>query len=181
MLCPTAGVTDCHVASLLAMTVGDVLATADTCPSSACHCEPVRTLVWQSVLLAVVHGKSQHLRRIRNHPRIRPSSSLFARHFCRDADCHVASLLAMTVGEVPSRPTSLHPQTRACLQHVIVNNVLATADTWQVSACHCEQRSCNRRHLANFCMSLRTSAHTGVAIRVPAGKPSKFVLLRANS
>ena len=29
-----------------------VLATADTPPSSACHCEPVRTLVWQSVLPA---------------------------------------------------------------------------------------------------------------------------------
>ena len=61
--------------------------------------------------------------------------------FCataRRTDCHVASLLAMTVGEVPSRPTSVHPQTRARLQHVIVNNVLATADTWQISACHCE-------------------------------------------
>ena len=56
----------------------------------------------------------------------------------RRADCRVAPLLAMTVGEVPSRPTSVHPQTRARLQHVIVNNVLATADTWQVSACHCE-------------------------------------------
>ena len=38
---PTAGETDCHVASLLAMTGGDVLATADTPPPSACHCEPV--------------------------------------------------------------------------------------------------------------------------------------------
>ena len=97
--------------------------------------------------------------------------------FCptaRRTDCRVASLLAMTVGEVPSRPTSVHPQTRARLQHVIVNNVLATANTWQVSACHCEQRSCNRRHLASFCMSLRTSAHTGAAIRVPAGKRGKL-------
>ena len=41
LLCTTARRTDCHVAALLAMTVGDVLATADTCPSSACHCEPV--------------------------------------------------------------------------------------------------------------------------------------------
>ena len=30
-----------------------VLAPADAYPSLACHCEPVRTLVWQSVLLAV--------------------------------------------------------------------------------------------------------------------------------
>ena len=52
------------------------------------------------------------------------------------------------------------------------------------SACHCEPRSCNREHLPvfsmslrptflqprtrpSFCMSLRTSAHTGVAIRSP--------------
>ncbi len=106
--------------------------------------------------------------------RIRRRYFLFVLSYRRRTDCRVASLLAMTVGEVPSRPTSVHPQTRARLQHVIVNNVLATADTWQVSACHCEQRSCNRRHLANFCMSLRTSAHTGVAIRVPAEKPGKL-------
>ena len=48
LLCPAAGEADCHVASLLAMTRGEALAPADTCPSSACHCEPVRTLVWQS-------------------------------------------------------------------------------------------------------------------------------------
>ena len=30
------------------MTRGEALAPADTCPSSACHCEPVRTLVRQS-------------------------------------------------------------------------------------------------------------------------------------
>ena len=46
--CTAAENTDCHVASLLAMTRGDVLAPANTYPSSACHCEPVRTLVRQS-------------------------------------------------------------------------------------------------------------------------------------
>ena len=46
--CITARRTDCHVAALLAMTRGEALAPADTCPSSACHCEPVRTLVRQS-------------------------------------------------------------------------------------------------------------------------------------
>ena len=82
--CAAARSTDCHVASLLAMTcknlppvrtipghcrctagkrpctrrrvsvhvtMNRVLATADTCPSSACHCEPVRTLAWQSASL----------------------------------------------------------------------------------------------------------------------------------
>ena len=56
------GDADCHVASLLAMTGENllrvrvcqevlpesVLAPAETHLSSACHCEPVRTLVWQS-------------------------------------------------------------------------------------------------------------------------------------
>ncbi len=32
----------------------------------ACHCEPVRTLVWQSVLLAVAQNNKQHLRQIRS-------------------------------------------------------------------------------------------------------------------
>ena len=32
----------------------------------ACHCEPVRTLVWQSVLLAVTQNNKQHLRQIRS-------------------------------------------------------------------------------------------------------------------
>ena len=41
-------------------------------------------------------------------------------------------------------------------------------------------RSCTRRNASVFSMSLRTSAHTGVAIRFPAVKPSKLVLLQAN-
>ena len=49
------------------------------------------------------------------------------------------------------------------------------------SACHCVPRSCKRTHASVFSMSLRTSAHTGVAIRVPAEKPGKSVVLRANS
>ena len=44
-------------------------------------------------------------------------------------DCHVASLLAMTVGEVPSRPSALPPLTRLCLQRVIANHVPAPAHT----------------------------------------------------
>ena len=40
---------------------------------------------------------------------------------------------------------------------------------------------CTRRHLPVFCMSLRTSAHTGAAIRVPAGIPDKLAAARANS
>ena len=129
--CPTAGVTDCHVASLLAMTCRNLLRvrTARThlgrnvvhftrarrCASlpglwmslrtsalkwcgnphppagtwyiaplpgcahtyQACHCEPVRTLVWQSVTLAAAHSGKQHLGQIRSSLRIRPTSCLF--------------------------------------------------------------------------------------------------------
>ena len=57
-----------HVSAHLARRV---LATADTPPSSACHCEPVRTLVWQSVPPAAAHNEKQHVGRIRNRPRIR--------------------------------------------------------------------------------------------------------------
>ena len=135
----------------------------------------------------------QYFGRIRDALRIRPKCYFLLCTTARRTDCHVASLLAMTVGDV-----------------------LATAGTCPSSACHCEQRSCNRRHLASFCMSLRTSAWgprrgapfagrgaprercspgglraagsmadfgatRGVAIRAPAGKLTKHVALRANS
>ena len=55
-----------------------------------------------------------------------------------EADCHVASPLAMTVGEVPSRPTSVHPQTPGKFLHVIANqcahwcgNPRPRRETWQ--------------------------------------------------
>ena len=52
---------------------------------------------------------------------------------------------------------ALAPQTRACLRHVIVNNVLVNADTWQASACHCEPRPRTRARLPAFSMSLQAS------------------------
>ncbi len=61
-----------------------------------------------------------------------------------------------------------------------VHHPLATAPTPPPSVCHCTPRPCNRKHVAYFCMSLRTSAHTGVAIRVPAENPGNLVLLQAN-
>ena len=128
-----------HVSTHLAR---HVLATADTCPSSACHCEPVRTLVWQSVLPA---EKPSNLALLRANPyalsRIRPKYCSPLRPTARRTDCHVASLLAMTVGGRP----------------------------------------CTRSHASVFCMSLRTSAHTGAAIRFPAAIPGKHVELKANS
>ena len=80
------------------------------------------------------------------------SSCVFAGNSCfsfcpaaGDADCHVASLLAMTCSNLP--PVRIIPG-------------------------HCRgaagKRPCNRAHLPTFSMSLRASAHTGVAIRFPS-------------
>ena len=67
--------TPARTSFLLHVIARRVLATADTLLSSACHCEPVRTLAWQSVLLAVGHDRKQHFRRIRSCLRICPNSS----------------------------------------------------------------------------------------------------------
>ena len=55
--CAAAGEADCHVASLLAMTMGGRTCTRAHVFPSACHCEPVRTLVRQSVFPAGKPGK----------------------------------------------------------------------------------------------------------------------------
>ena len=77
LLCAAAGDADCHVASLLAMTEGGRPCKPDTLPPSACHCEPVRTLVWQSALLAVARNEKWHFRQIRRSLRIRPKCYFF--------------------------------------------------------------------------------------------------------
>ena len=77
--------------------------------------------------------------------------------------------------------TSLHPQQRPRLLPATANHVLAPAHTYPPPACHRKPRTCNRAHLPVFSMSLRTSAHTGAAIRVPAGKANKLAILWANS
>ena len=59
-------------------------------------------------------------------------------------------------------------------------DVLAPAGTLPRSAHLARQTSLHPRTRPSFCMSLRTSAHTGAAIRVPAGKLGKLALLQAN-
>ena len=145
-----------HTSFLLHVIASHVFATANTYPSSACHCEPVRTLVWQSVLLAVGHDRKQHFRRIRSCLRICPNSSQLVRLPCGDADCHVASLLAMTGGEVSLRTSALPPLTPGMFPRTL------------------RPTSLHPRTRPSFCMSLRTSAHTGVAIRNLAGSPDKL-------
>ena len=150
---------------------------------SACHCEPVRTLVWQSVTPQGNLASWQYLGRIR-------SSCVFAGKSCfsfgitaRRTDCPVASLLAMTCRNMAGVRLGSYVvpwQSASPAQGVHCGNVLTNVTTPPPSACHCEPRPCTRSHAATFCMSLRTSAHTGVAIRVPAGKLSKLAILRAN-
>ncbi len=74
----------------------------------------------------------------------------------------------------------LHPLTPGKFPHVLAPNVPAPAHACQVSACPRAKRPCNRAHASSFSMSLRTSAHTGAAIRVPAEKLCKLAILRAN-
>ena len=63
----------------------------------------------------------------------------------------------------------MHPLTPARLLHVIANQCAH----WRGNPpppcpwCPAQKRPCKRTYATAFCMSLRTSAHTGVAIRVP--------------
>ena len=50
----------------------------------------------QSVLFAAAQNEKQHFGRIRKALRICPKDYQFAKFLCGAADCHVASLLAMT-------------------------------------------------------------------------------------
>ena len=80
--------------------------------------------------------------------------------------------------------TPLHPQKRLFLLHSTAPHVLALAGASPSSACHCEpvrtlvwQSASPGRNAVHCCrarvrarlpdLSLRTSAHTGVAIRIP--------------
>ena len=72
------------------------LATAHTYPSSACHCEPVRTLVWQSASPQKCLASWQLFGQIRYALRICPKYCFSLCATARRTDCHVAPLLAMT-------------------------------------------------------------------------------------
>ena len=119
---------------------------------------PQRAHLRQSVSPQKSLASWPYFGQIRSPFRIRPKYYSPLCPAARRTDCHVASLLAMTVGEV------LAPVDTPCLLHTLR-----------------APRPCTRAHVPAFCMSLRTSAHTGVAIRVPAEMPGKLALLRANS
>ena len=129
------------------------LATAHTYPSSACHCEPVRTLAWQSVTLCSGTWQIAALRANSQLFRIRREELLFGlccrrsyglpRRFAPRNDmqklaacphntwalpvyCRKASLQPLTPGMFlrTLRAASLQPLTRVRLQHVIANHPL---------------------------------------------------------
>ena len=75
----------------------------------------------------------------------------------------------------------LAPAHTSFFQHVIAKHALAHVVTPLPSACHRKTQPCNRTRVSVFCMSLRTSAHTGAAIRIPAGMPGKLAAVWANS
>ena len=115
------------------VTMNRVLATADTCPSSACHCEPVRTLVRQSVFPAAMPGKSVVLRANSQLFRIRREELLFglccrrsyglSRRFAPRNDMLKLAACPHNTWALPvyCRKASLHPRTPTRLQHVIAN------------------------------------------------------------
>ena len=93
------------------------------------------------------------------------------------------------VFRMPRRATSLQPQRRLFLLHVIASYAIATAEAPLPSACHCEpvrtlawqsaspgrnvvHCTCARLRAHLPSLSLHTSAHTGVAIRFPAAAES---------
>ena len=102
---------------------------------------------------------------------------------CHRAPCphFPAPAATQQVSTHPTRPTALQTQTRHRLLHVIAKHALAHVVTPLPSACHRKTQPCNRTRVSVFCMSLRTSAHTGVAIRIPAGMPGKLAAVWANS
>ena len=164
----------------------NALAPANTCPPSACHCKtrPCTRSHAATFCMSLRGAGRLHRDVAIRFPRreawqvgcclgkfVTPyvcalSAVILLCPTAGEADCHVASLLAMT----------------CCNMHL---------PAWQgrfpsgkfVALFRIPQASppCPCEHLASFCMSLRTSAHTGVAIRVPAGKANKLAILWANS
>ena len=78
-----------------------VLATADTWQISACHCEPVRTLVRQSASPQGNGASWLLFRQIRYAFRICPKDCFSVLCYRRRTDCRVAPLLAMTCRNLP--------------------------------------------------------------------------------
>ena len=120
---PSLPCTRCPAASFHAPDAPHGLANAEASPPSACHCKTrpctrshAATFcmslrgagrLHRDVAIRVPAGaqnEKQYLRRIPNHLRICPNRSQLVKYLCGDADCHAASLLAMTVGRCHRAP-----------------------------------------------------------------------------
>ena len=75
---------------------GNVFTNVATPPPFACHCEPVRTLVWQSVTPQGNLASWQYLGQIRSFYVFAGNSCVLLCAAARRTDCRVALLLAMT-------------------------------------------------------------------------------------
>ncbi len=176
-------------------------------PSSAWHCEP-RSCTRAHVLPSACHCKPRSCTRAHVLPSAchceergsRPATWQSA----SPQKCLASWLL---FGQIRTHLPSLSLRTSA---HTGVAIRSPRRGAWQVSCClgkfahtyqvcHCEpvrtlawQSASPQRSLASWLLfgqirthlpslSLRTSAHTGVAIRIPAEEPGKSVVLRANS
>ena len=143
---------------------------------SACHCEPVRTLVWQSA------SPQRNLTSWHYFGQIRIHFSVFA---LSTALCFVLPQENGLPRRSAPRNDMLKEDARQRLQGgtagVLPESVLAPVDTPCLLHTLRAPRPCTRAHVPAFCMSLRTSAHTGAAIRFPAAIPGKHVELKANS
>ena len=171
-------------ARLLHVIAKHALATALTPHVSACHCEPVRTLVWQSVSPQRNLTSLCYFGQIRNAFRIRPKYCVSLCATARSTDCHVASLLAMTCSNLPRVSTSNYVRPGQIRSFSVFAGGICTlfcpaagdADCPVASLlamtcsnlprgpiipgyCRCTagKRPCTRNHAPAFCMSLQNT------------------------
>ena len=123
-----------------------LLASATTHLSSACHCEPVRTLVWQSASPQKCLANRLMFGRIRKSatdlPKVVPTCQVSLRGRGLPHQC--AHWFAMTCKRrVRVSECKAVGREGKCVDggSFAWYNVLANADTQQISACHCEERS----------------------------------------
>ena len=150
-----------------------VLALAHTYPSSACHCEPVRTLVWQSAPPQGNLANWRYFRQIRSTSRIRPKYYFLSCLTAGSTDCHVAPLLAMTCRSLP--------RVRACKDALPGKPVTAyvfaqgaACFLLPLRGCGLPRRSAPRNDIQKFAACLRLPGGT-------AGIPPESVLATADT
>ena len=127
-------------------------------------------MAWQSVFLAVGRNKMQLLpanaQGATNSPKQHPACRVFLRGGGLPRRSAPRNDM-LKFAACPHMQERHIKQTCSVYAFSLAPHLLAPAETHPPSACHCELRPCTRARLPAFCMSLRASAHTGVAIRFP--------------